>query len=524
MMIKMIIFVLLFTMSNALAITYQVTSVNDEEPNGCQIQSCTLREALIAANQNPGEDTIVLDDVSYFIYRTGSDEDLALSGDLDVLDDLRIIGKFTATEPLDVLTLLKATQINESVFEVHEGVSLYLQQVAVKNSDVGNASGGVIKTTDATVTLDEVIFSQNKARNGGVIFSLFSDIVINNSVFDNNIASNDGGAIFMAGGRLQIHHSYLILNQALASGGAIHASFLTHQNQPTISLDRTFVIENYAEDLGGGLFISGTENTAADVLINRSLFQSNEAQYGGGIRQEGSIDTDIKASFFYNNRVAFHSNLQLALGGAIMLTNGATPFRPAISLSHSAFIENKAENDAGAILTSSGDVNLLNVTFSDNQAENYSTLVSYNSTVNLNHVTITGNDAYNDLDILINDDSELVLFNSLLLGQCALSQGDTTSLGGNIESPGNTCGVGSGINDRVNVSPAFLVEPTVGFHGGPTPTHALGSASLAIDNGLPSNTTATDQRYMTRGTVPDTGAFERQAFEQDLIYKNSYEF
>lgn len=38
--------------------TYNVTTVLDPAPNGCNVGHCSLREAIIAANANGGADTI----------------------------------------------------------------------------------------------------------------------------------------------------------------------------------------------------------------------------------------------------------------------------------------------------------------------------------------------------------------------------------------------------------------------------------------------------------------------------------
>jgi len=354
------------------------------------------------------------------------------------------------------------------------------------------------------------------------ISSIFSELIIENSVIDNNFANTDGGAIQMIGGSLYMSDSFLILNQTLASGGGIHASFLAYDNQPTIALDRVLVLDNFAAKSGGGLYLSGTENTLANVLINRSTIQSNEAQFGGGLRQDGSINTHIIATNFYNNNAAFQQGATSANGGAMMMTLGSTPFKPNSIIRHSAFIENSAEDNGGAVVVSAGNLDLLNVTISNNQSSAASAIDSSSSKVSFTHVTLYGNDSNDDIALALDEDSEFEVVNSLLVGQCELDERYTISGGGNIESPADTCGIGSGINDHFSVSPVFLLDPLLAEQGGPTPTHAIESTSLALDNGVPITITTTDQRFMPRDSMPDTGAFERQAFESELIYKNGF--
>ncbi|MBK7975775.1 MAG: hypothetical protein IPK07_21705 [Deltaproteobacteria bacterium] len=96
--------------------------------------------------------------------------------------------------------------------------------------------------------------------------------------------------------------------------------------------------------------------------------------------------------------------------------------------------------------------------------------------------------------------------NSILVGQCG---GSVTSAGGNVESPGNTCGL-TASNDQPNVA-----DPKLGplaANGGPTLTHALLTGSPAIGHGLDTDCPATDQRGVARpapqGGHCDVGAYE----------------
>src|SRR5688572_20882931 len=53
---------------------------------------CSLRGAIIAANNLPGEDVVVLAATTYSLSIPGADEDASLTGDLDVTDSLRLVG------------------------------------------------------------------------------------------------------------------------------------------------------------------------------------------------------------------------------------------------------------------------------------------------------------------------------------------------------------------------------------------------------------------------------------------------
>jgi hypothetical protein len=99
------------------------------------------------------------------------------------------------------------------------------------------------------------------------------------------------------------------------------------------------------------------------------------------------------------------------------------------------------------------------------------------------------------------------------------------SLGGNIESPGDTCDFDPGGTDQVDVHELALDLGPLQDNGGPTWTHALLPGSVAIDvieeadcvdpDGLP---LTTDQRDFARpmGGGCDAGAFELQQSDIDL--------
>jgi hypothetical protein len=110
----------------------------------------------------------------------------------------------------------------------------------------------------------------------------------------------------------------------------------------------------------------------------------------------------------------------------------------------------------------------------------------------------------------------VTLTNTLVDDDCL----DVVSGGGNLESPGDTCGFDQP-TDQVNVSAEDLKLGPLQNNGGPTETHALLPGSLAIDqiaeadcvdaDGAP---LTTDQRGEPRpetgGTMCDVGAFEVQ--------------
>src|SRR5205823_14963190 len=73
------------------AATFTVTKTADAADGSCNAD-CSLREAVIAANAASGADTIVVPAGTYYLSHTGSAEDAAATGDLDITGDVTITG------------------------------------------------------------------------------------------------------------------------------------------------------------------------------------------------------------------------------------------------------------------------------------------------------------------------------------------------------------------------------------------------------------------------------------------------
>ncbi|MEM7354471.1 MAG: choice-of-anchor Q domain-containing protein, partial [Acidobacteriota bacterium] len=196
---------------------------------------------------------------------------------------------------------------------------------------------------------------------------------------------------------------------------------------------------------GGGLENDG-ELTLSHVTLSNHLAQGP----GGGIRNNGLLT--VRGSLIAANTTADH-------GGGI--DNHGTAV-----LENSTFSGNDGGNRGGGLYNLSGE------------------------SMTVVHCTVHDNTAGSGA--AVNNDGDLTASNSLFIGPCSGSV--NTSGGGNMESPGDTCGLGA--SDVVGVA-----DPRLGAlvaNGGPTASHALLSGSPAIDSALGGACPSTDQRTMPR--------------------------
>lgn len=113
----------------------------------------------------------------------------------------------------------------------------------------------------------------NTSRDGGAfVIRNFSNILIENSIFQHNKAQN-GGALYICNSSPLIKNSQIYNNYADDSGGGF---YICNSSAPEIR--NTSIRENEASGYGGGFYF---DRSAAD--ISNSLIAENKSLRGGGI-------------------------------------------------------------------------------------------------------------------------------------------------------------------------------------------------------------------------------------------------
>ena len=272
-------------------------------------------------------------------------------------------------------------------------------------------------------------------------------------------------------------------------------------------------------DPNGGTFIDGNASdrvlqvlgdsrlTLVDVTIKNGSTEGNSSNDGGGIFVDGEL-TLIRSTITENRAVG-----EFALGGGIF-ANGS------VLIDRSTVSRNTADWNGGGVHMARGPLTAERSTFSGNQSINggggaIGADSSVISTIVLREVTIADNTAVTASALHFEFDPSPVFdpVNSLIQGTCAASTSSVSSFGGNLESPGNTCGLNPSI-DQVSVADPGLDE--LQRAGGTTETHPLTAGSPAIDSGVLIGSLPTDQRGWSQpidgdgdqAALPDSGASE----------------
>ena len=132
---------------------------------------CSLRAAIIESNALSGVDTIALPGGTLALTLAGTDENAAMTGDLDVTDDLSIEGAGADATIVDGGAL-------DRVFDIAAGLAkrdvsfsrLTIRNGLVANTGLGGGGAGLRVAPLVHVALEDVVLRDNRATTsfGGV--------------------------------------------------------------------------------------------------------------------------------------------------------------------------------------------------------------------------------------------------------------------------------------------------------------------------------------------------------------------
>ncbi|MFN8442825.1 MAG: choice-of-anchor Q domain-containing protein [Caldilineaceae bacterium] len=430
------------------------------------------------------------------------------------------------------------------------------------DNNISLAEGGAIATGSVLFSsIDSSHFTNNRAIDsilggGGAVSGSGQPsggfFGISNSTFENNSTAGSGGALRI-GSNSTVHNSSFISNSAESNGGAIVVT-QSSMDAPAI-IDHVTLDRNQAGVRGGGI-----QNN--DVLyLSDSIIRNNSTVLGQG----GGI-SNYQAYALIITNTDILSNVAANLGGALFdshLTQGSNNIFPLTTQLTDVYINgNQSQTDCGGIcslatmkivnstissnhaITSGGGIlaysnfqfssereaypinlEMINVTLSDNSAGEGGAIYQNNGVTELNNVTIAGNSAsnnrggggiYTDKDFVgdaINPNT-ITLANTIL-AQNSASTGpdcanDVLSGGNNLLGDNSNCTFSSAAGDQLGTG-ATPIDPKLAAlanNGGATPTRALQSGSPAINKGNAATCAAADQRGAARVNTCDVGAFE----------------
>ena len=434
----------------------------------------SLREAITTANGDADHDTIVF----------------SVSGTITLASDLPTIDNFSATIDGTGITIDAAGFEAIRFDDMDSDTTAAIIGLTVENGDANQGGGIAIDAENygdpmASATLTGVTLLNNSAsgNGGGLYLNGAENISIIDSTFEGNDTSGgDGGAVYIG-------------------------------NSVTVNISGSSFVGNYAESDGGALSINVNNGllTGKDVSIVTSSFISNQSSGGGGGLMFGSGGAEsVQTLEILNSTVSYNTND--AYGGGLYLG-----YYWETAIANSTITGNSSTNDGGGIYGSAGGLVILSSTIAANTTEGDGAGIatSGDGTVLAGEVS----------PAQITPPGFVYIFGSIIAGNTGsddigiydgtpVIQAEQSLIGTVTEGLNFTAGEGT----QVGVDPAALLLGELDDNGGPTPTHALGEGSIAIDASgaeipeFPGS--AYDQRgegydRIVNGAL-DTGAYEVQ--------------
>ncbi|MDY7022943.1 MAG: choice-of-anchor D domain-containing protein, partial [Cyanobacteriota bacterium] len=460
------------------------------------------------------------------------------------------VGKDIVIEGSDNPNLIISGNNDSRIFAV-DSTSANPTELTLKNLTLNEGytseRGGAIKTEHQTIlNIDNVSFNDNIAdQGGGAIFSAFEgNLTVSNSTFNRNkaVAGNDergaGAIAFWGPNNLTITNSDFVENEGI-NGAAINSlnGNLTIENSNFIDNDTTAAfydmgkLRPFLRGFGGAIYTdrasTRSDDTSGTIQIINSVFEENQGRGEGGAAYlyTGTQDNVvIEDSIFKDNQILeLPDGGNNGNGGAIVQMNNG--LNQGFDIINTAFINNTANSQGGAIWMMQAPTTIANSTFSGNRAEsltvqgNGGALALYEST-EITNTTFANNSAgWVGGAISASPSAEVKVKNTIFSNNTAengLNDWDIKQqtgrelidLGGNIQWPEHP--------DKATENVTFAnpkLDTLQEIEG--TYIYPLLGESSAIDAGV-SVTLSTDQRGQTRPidgdnngiAEVDSGAFE----------------
>lgn len=260
--------------------TLTVNSTADPGDGVCTTNNCTLREAITAANNIAGANTITFDPI---VFAAPGPYTINLGSRLpDLITDMTITGPGA-----NILTVNRNAAAAFRIFTIHGNATVQIHGLTMTNGNDG--VGGAIlvgfnSSDKGTLTLTNVAVTNNTATStisgGGGINLLHGALTVINSTISGNHAPNasssgGGGGLFIQG-TLTVVNSTISGNDSNSYGGGI-LNF-----NGTVSLSNSTIANNTATRGGGLLRLNGTTTLKSTIVADNTASTNPDVDANGG--------------------------------------------------------------------------------------------------------------------------------------------------------------------------------------------------------------------------------------------------
>ena len=247
-----------------------------------------------------------------------------------------------------------SSDISISYFEnnnaLTDGGAVYVndEECAISDSTFvqnhANGNGGAVTWNDDYGTIKSSTFTNNTAVNGGALYvyekyfiSKFVDNSVLNSIFENNTATNEGGAIYWGNNENTLNNTKFIKNTAV-NGGALYVAGENSVIVKSVFLNNTatsqasaIYVKDESTNISGNIFMDNDGNIiyfkddswfiSETLNIDYNWFGNNETDYN--VKPTLSEDITCNIWYFFNMTME-NGNLTITLNNIYNYSNGET--------------------------------------------------------------------------------------------------------------------------------------------------------------------------------------------------------
>lgn len=228
---------------------------------------------------------------------------------------------------------------------------------------------GAVNVLNGNLTITKSTFKNNKADYGAV-YGYLSNVNVEDSIFENNMANSCGGAIFVENASLLLQSSTFKSNSAKSAGGSIYVF-----NSDNIEISDNKFEKETSNRIGGSIFSQNSNLKISNVSIDnaKSLFGAAIAGLNSSIELNEGLIKNCSATHY---------------GGAVYNNYGS------LTIKDSSLSENIADK-GGALYLIYGSLNMDSTDLTCNRANNATAgYLHYVTVTDLKNVTLNNNEMY----------------------------------------------------------------------------------------------------------------------------------
>jgi len=318
------------------AASFAVDTFTDENDGSCSDGDCSLRDAIIIANNNGEADVITLGSGVYTLVITGTGENDAATGDLDITDDLTIVGLGPDQTTIDANGL-------DRVFDIrYEAGTIVISGVTVFNGYAIGGGGGIFDNGSNLMLVNTVVISNAASSYGGGVFVTNGKVTLIGGQVVSNTGKRGGGVYIYGSGAVftQTGDSIIAYNVVSGTGHDGSGAGVYVSTSAMATLDGARIFSNTAGGNGGGVFAGA----GSVVTLDSVQIFSNTASSGGGVgvSDSGTVLTQTGDSVIAHNRAS-------SVGGGVCVQQDAH-----VTLAGGRVVSNSAGVGGGVYVSHSG--------------------------------------------------------------------------------------------------------------------------------------------------------------------------